>query len=92
MDSGGRRRSVTVAARMMSNNGDVLRDAAIAGLGVTLQPEFITGSAISDGRLNSILNDHTWSEIDVFALWPQRQHLPLRVRTLIDHLIIHLGR
>lgn len=86
-DADGRRRSVTVRARMLSSNGDVLRDAAIAGLGVILLPEFLVGRSIADGRLVRILDDHDWSEIEAFALWPARQYLPHRVRNLIDHLV-----
>lgn len=86
-DAEGRRRSVTVRARMLSSNGDVLRDAAMAGLGVILQPEFLVSCAIADGSLKRILDDHDWSEVEAFALWPARQYLPHRVRNLIDHLI-----
>ncbi|MGI9476711.1 MAG: LysR family transcriptional regulator [Hyphomicrobiaceae bacterium] len=86
-DAAGRRRSATVRARMLSSNGDVLRDAAISGLGVVVQPEFIVGRAIADRRLKRILEDHDWFEVEAFALWPARQYLPHRVRNLIDHLI-----
>jgi DNA-binding transcriptional LysR family regulator len=86
-DAEGRRRSVNVKARMLSSNGDVLTRAAIAGLGVILQPEFLIGRAIADGSLTQILDDHEWSEVEAFALWPTRQYLPQRVRNLIDHLI-----
>lgn len=86
-DGDGRRRSVTVRARMLSSNGDVLRDAAIAGLGVVLQPEFLVGRAIADGRLRRILSEHDWSEVEAFAIWPARKYLPYRVRSLIDYLV-----
>lgn len=90
-DPDGRRRSINVKARMLSNNGDVLRDAAIAGLGVILQPNFLVSRAIADGRLKSILDDHDWFAVEAFALWPARQHLPHRIRNLIDHLINELA-
>lgn len=90
-DADGRRRSVTVKSRMLSTNGDVLRDAAIAGLGIVLQPEFLANRAIADGRLKKVLADHDWSEVGVFALWPTRSYLPYRVRSLIDHLVEELA-
>ena len=90
-DGDGRRRSATVRARMLSSNGDVLRDAAIAGLGVVLQPEFIVSGAIADGRLSRIMDDHDWSAVEAFALWPSRKYLPHRVRNLIDHLIASMS-
>ena len=51
----------------------------------------IVGPAIADGRLNRILDDHDWSAVDAFALWPSRQYLPHRVRNLIDHLIANMS-
>jgi DNA-binding transcriptional LysR family regulator len=42
---------------MRVNNGELLRDTAIAGLGVTYLPTFIVGDALKDGRLVSILDD-----------------------------------
>ncbi len=91
LDGSGRRRSTNMQIRMLSNNGDVLRDAAIAGLGVALQPEFIVNRALADGQLEQILTDHEWSEVEAFALWPSRQYLPRRLRNLIDHLVTGLS-
>ncbi len=42
---------VNVTGRMRVNNGDLLRDAAIFGMGITYLPVFIVGSALEDGRL-----------------------------------------
>ena len=91
LDKKGRRRSTSMQIRMLSNNGEVLRDAAIAGLGVALQPEFIVNRALADGQLEQILNDHEWSEVEAYALWPSRQYLPHRLRNLIDHLVASLS-
>ncbi len=48
---------VNVTGRMRVNNGDLLRDAAIFGMGITYLPVFIVGSALEDGRLEPVLND-----------------------------------
>lgn len=90
-DKNGRRKSVKVSARMISNNGDILRDAAIAGLGAALLPEFIAGRALAEGRLMTILEQYTWRSLDVYAIRPARQYLPQRVRNLIDYLAAELA-
>ena len=50
---------VSVAARHIgANNGEVLRDAAIAGLGIAVLPTFIAGDALAAGTLKIVLGDY----------------------------------
>lgn len=91
-DPHGRSGKVRVAPRFFSNNGDVLRDAAIDGLGLTLLPHFIVRTALEKGLLMPVLPDYSWRQIDLFALWPAQGYLPRRVRLLIDHLAAGLGQ
>ncbi len=53
----GKVQALNVSGRMRVNNGELLRDTAIAGLGVTYLPTFIVGDALKDGRLITILDD-----------------------------------
>src|SRR3546814_4724378 len=48
---------VNVTGRMRVNNGELLRDAAVQGMGITYLPTFIVGAALKDGRLRS--EEHT---------------------------------
>lgn len=41
-----------------SNNGEVLRDAAISGLGIIILPDFIVSSAIASQELEIILPEY----------------------------------
>jgi DNA-binding transcriptional LysR family regulator len=45
---------VRAAAALRVNNGDMMRDAALAGLGIALLPTFIVGTAIRSGALRAI--------------------------------------
>ncbi|XWN33528.1 MAG: LysR family transcriptional regulator [Devosia sp.] len=81
---------VRVRPRLVSDNGDALCAAAVSGLGVLCEPEFIVAAALADGRLTRVLADYSWPKVDVFALWPARDYQPRRVRALIDHLVAHL--
>jgi len=78
---------VKVTATIWANNGDFLRDAAIAGLGIILEPTFIVCSAVKKGLLKPLLTDYVWPELDAYAVYPQTRHLSQRVRTLVEFLV-----
>lgn len=84
--SGERSERVSVRSRYSANNGDVLAEAAARGLGIALQPDFIAGPYLSDGRLESLLEGFTPPELGVYALLPGTRYLPHRVRVLIEFL------
>jgi DNA-binding transcriptional LysR family regulator len=76
---------------MQVNNGDIMRDAAIAGLGLAVVPDFIIWQALSDGRLQVVPLDGTLPEVGIYAVFPQNRHLPVKVRALVDHLAETFG-
>lgn len=87
----GEQGTVQMKVAMRSNNGDLLSDAAIAGLGVTLQPTFIVHQALRDGRLVCLLQDHVFLEHSLYVLYPQTRHLSAKTRAFIDFLRQRLG-
>lgn len=78
--------SVTLTGRMRCNNGDLLVNAAAHGLGLCLEPTFMTGSLVREGKLIPLFADHIWSDNAAYALYAGGGTLPRRVRALIDHL------
>ena len=78
---------VAVNSLLHANNGDVLREAAIAGMGVILQPDFLLEDALADGRLVRVLPEWEASPIGIFAVYTSRSHLAPKVRSFIDHLV-----
>ena len=85
-DDRGRWQSVRGRRRLRVNHGDFLREAAISGAGVAIEPTFIVHRAVADGRLVPILTDVAWPEIGAYAVYPQTRHLSARVRAFIDFL------
>ena len=71
---------------LRSNNGEILRDAAIAGAGLSVQPLFIAWQAVRRGELVPVLEDWTIRELSIQAVYPHRRHLSPKVRAFIDHL------
>ena len=83
--------SVQMTVAMRSNNGEMLREAAAAGLGVTRQPSFIVHDALTAGRLKCVLSGHTWAESAVHVIYPETRHLSAKSRAFIDFLSARLG-
>ncbi len=79
-------RQVRLPLRMQASNGDALAAAAMAGLGVALQPDFIVADAIRQGHLQTVLEDFAPPPHGVYAVFPGNRFLPHRVRLLVDAL------
>ena len=73
-----------INAVMNSNNGEVLREAAVQGLGLTKLPTFIVGQDLQAGRLVTVLPDHPASSLDLCLLYPPNRHLSARIRMFIE--------
>jgi DNA-binding transcriptional LysR family regulator len=83
----GREYSVRVQEQLRSNNGDFLRQAAVAGAGLLLSPSFIVHESLRRGELVIVLPDYRHEELHAYALYPQTRHLSQRVRAFVDFLV-----
>ncbi len=79
-------RSVTINSVMWSNNGELLKDAALRHQGIALLPSFIVGETLQQGLLTPVLEAYTPSEVTLSALYPRHRHLSAKVRLFIDLL------
>ena len=77
---------IDITGPLSTNNGDVLAEAAIQGLGITMMPTFIVQDALNDGRLQGILEDYCPRPFGLYAVRPSRHFTPARVRVLIEFL------
>ncbi|MFB3304618.1 LysR family transcriptional regulator [Pseudomonas sp. AMR01] len=82
----GKQQSVNVSGRMRVNNGELLRDTAIAGLGVTYLPTFIVAEALKDGRLVTVLEDFAPEALTLSAVYPQHRQSSRPVQALVEFL------
>jgi len=76
---------------LVSNNGDILVKAAIAGAGITIQPTFICGAAIAAGQLKVILPGYEPEPLALYAVYAHRKLLASKVRSFIDYLEGYFG-
>ncbi|MEK9924129.1 MAG: LysR family transcriptional regulator [Alphaproteobacteria bacterium] len=83
---------IRMTSRLTASNGDVLREAAIAGLGVGCLPNFLHYDAINNGLLRPVLADYDWTGLDVFAVYPKTTILPKRTRAFVDFMAARYGK
>lgn len=82
----GREHAIRVAGPLHSNNGDLLAAAAVAGVGIAYEPEFILGPDLRAGRLVPILTSYTAPLGPIYAVYPSRRYLTAKVRAFVDFL------
>jgi DNA-binding transcriptional LysR family regulator len=78
-------------ARLRADNGEMLRAAAEAGLGICILPSFIAASAFQAGTLEPLLRDFPLEEAGLYAVMPPGRATTARVRALVDFLAGRFG-
>lgn len=77
---------IPVAGRLRVNNGELARDAAAAGLGLSWLPVFIVAPALLNGRLVTVLDDFAPAPMAIHVVYPQHRQASLVIRAFSDFL------
>jgi hypothetical protein len=83
--------SVRVRASLLANSLTVVREAAMAGLGIARLPLFACLEDLATGRLRRVLQAWSVAERPVHAVYPTSRHLTPKVRTFLDFLAARLA-
>jgi DNA-binding transcriptional LysR family regulator len=86
VDGDGRTYEVRVAGPLHANSGELLVAAAVAGMGIAFEPDFVVGPHLARGELQRLLPEYSGPKLDVWAVYPSRRHLSAKVRAFIDYL------
>ena len=78
--------SVNLSGNLSANNGEVLCEAAIQGLGIIALPRFIVAEAVADKKLRPILTDKTPNPVGLYAIRLSRQFTPAKIKLFIEYL------
>lgn len=78
---------ITISGRLTVNNASMAADAAIAGLGVALIPDFLCADAVGAGQLVPVLPDYYVCSGGLYAMYPSREHMPVTLRVFLDFLV-----
>lgn len=90
-DEQGREHAIPTRPHIIANNGDFLRDMAMAGHGITLTPSFIAWQAIASGDLLPVMPGYRPRQLNAYAVYPQTLYLSRRARLFIDFLVERFG-
>lgn len=75
-----------VRGALRANNGDVLCQSALNGMGITCQPLFIAEDSLQKGLVKQVLTNYDMEELNIYAMYPSRHFLPLKIKRLIEYL------
>ncbi|MEL7224388.1 MAG: LysR family transcriptional regulator [Cyanobacteria bacterium J06576_12] len=78
--------TVPIKCRCYSNNGEVLREGAIAGVGIALLPTFIVGEALKSGALVTVLCDYHPTPLTAKLCYAANRHLSTKIQLLTTFL------
>jgi DNA-binding transcriptional LysR family regulator len=74
------------------SDGQVLHDWCLAGRGIAWRSTWEVENEIAAGALVEVLAEFAAPPNGIYAVFPQRKHLPLRVRLWIDFLKHHYSQ
>jgi len=88
----GKRGSVRVTGRYACDNWEVLREWAVAGLGVALKSTWDVRKHLEDGSLVPLLPGYDFgTDVAIYAVYPHRRYLPAKTQAFIDFLAESFG-
>jgi DNA-binding transcriptional LysR family regulator len=82
----GKNVTIKVDGNMECNDGAVLHEWALSGKGLAWRSMWEVGTAIETGELVTVLDEFAAPGNDIYAVFAQRRHLPLRIRAFVDYL------
>lgn len=83
---------VAVTGNARVNNGNLECEMAASGLGLAMVPTFYAAPYLRTGRLKRVLSRYPMAELGIYAVYPQRGHVPPKVRAFVDFLASRFGR
>ena len=88
----GRSTSVGIQGLLSANDGQILRAAALDGMGILVQPSYIVYEDIVAGRHVPLLDAWDLPRLVINLAYPSRKHLSAKVRTFIDFMAEHFEK
>lgn len=84
--------NIPITGKLVSNNGMLLRECAIAGMGIMIRPSFSLRDDFESGRLVRLLPDRNLGTLSVVMVYPSRRLLSAKVRSFVDFITQHYPR
>ena len=78
-------------SRLVSNGMLALRDAARAGAGVAIMPEFIIADDLAAGRMAIVLPEWSTTQAELYAVYPSTRNLSPKVRAFLEFVVARMS-
>jgi len=83
---------VRVSGRISGDSGELLREAALSGLGIAMHSTWAVAEDIKNGRLVPILNDYSIAEnMSIWAVYIHKNFIPPKTQAFIDFFAARFG-
>ncbi|AWF81569.1 LysR family transcriptional regulator [Microbulbifer sp. A4B17] len=83
--------TIEVKGNYQVNNSEALREALLRGVGIGRLPTFVAGPDIEAGKLIPLFEEYQMPAKSIYAVFPERQFMPAKVRAFIDFAIEYFG-
>ena len=83
--------TVTVSGSYQVNNSEALLEALRERVGIGRLPTFVAGPDLKTGRLVKLFESYRLPDFTIYAVFPERQYLPAKVRAFLDFAIEYFG-
>ncbi len=91
LEKGGKSEAVLVSGSYRVNNSEAILVALREGIGIGRLPTFVAGPDLREGNLVRILESYHIPDHTFYAVFPERQYLPAKVRAFLDFSINYFG-
>ncbi len=85
-------RRVNVHGPVTANDGEVIREMTLAGLGISLLPDFFVQDDIESGNLIELFPEELDDTLGVYALFPNRKSITPSARAFVDFMVENMGK
>lgn len=76
--------SATVKPRLAGQSINMVRDATVSGLGITLMPEQAIQKDLAEGKLVQILEGYATPSQGLYAVFPSSRQLSINVKAFLE--------
>jgi len=82
---------VRIKGPLQVNNGDAIRVAVRAGVGVAVFPDFLIDADLRANTLIPLLPEFDMPQLGIYAVYPPTRYLSAKVRKFVDFLVDRFG-
>jgi len=77
---------VKVSGTLRANNGEAIKQAVMADLGIAISPTWLIQEDLKAGRVQEILRDFSPAPAEINAVYPSARHVSAKVRAFTEFL------